>query len=80
MLDIVSKYYGLDLIATFITFLGTYYLGNQKRYGFLIILSGNVVWLAFGIWAQSLGIIIANIGLGALNIRGYQKWKKERIL
>lgn len=77
MIDIISKYYGLDLLATFITFLGTYYLGNKKQYGFLVILFGNLMWLIFGLWTESLGIIIANIGLGILNIRGYKKWHHD---
>lgn len=76
MLEIITKYYGIDIIATAITFAGIYYLGNKKRNGFIMTTIGNFLWLFFGLMTSSVGIIIANIGIAFLNIRGFYKWKK----
>jgi len=77
--ELLTQYYGVDLIATAITFLGIYQLGNKKRIGFIMTLIGNLMWLAFGVMTSSLGILIANLGLAMLNIRGYYKWGKTSL-
>lgn len=43
MFEIMSQYYGIDLLATAITFAGIYYLGNKKRYGFVMTFIGNIL-------------------------------------
>jgi len=76
MFEIISKYYGIDLLAMTITFIGIYILGNKNRYGFLIAISANIIWIIFGVLAETLGVIFANIALSILYLRGYIKWGK----
>lgn len=76
MFEILTKYYGLDLIAMGITSLGIYLIGNKKQSGFLLAIIGGMIWIVFAILTQTIGLIIANIILIMLNLRGYLKWKK----
>jgi hypothetical protein len=76
MEEIIYQYYGIDIIAALITFTGIYLLGDKNRYGFIVTLIGNIIWLFFGVMTSSIGILIANIGFALLNVRGYIKWKK----
>lgn len=78
MVEFLSHhYYGVDILSTTATFIGIYYLGNRKRVGFIMTCIGNILWLTFGIMTGSLGLIVANVGLAALNIRAYFRWKKS---
>lgn len=72
---LAGAYYGIDLLATAFTLIGIYYLGEKRHEGFLLTLCGNILWLLFGLITQSIGILIANLCIALLNIRGYYKWK-----
>lgn len=75
MLDFISQYYGIDLIATALTFWGLHKLCNKQKAGFTLGFIGNLLWLTFGFFTASAGLIIANLGLAFLNLRGLAKWK-----
>ena len=68
------QYLGLDWFAMVLTFSAIYLLGNKSRVGFLIMILGNVCWAAIGTWAHSYGMLLANLGFLAMNVRGYLKW------
>ena len=76
MLSWLSQYYGIDLLATAVTFLGIWLVGSKKKSGFLFSFIGNVLWLIVAWQAQSGGILIANIGIAVLNVRGYWMWRR----
>ncbi|MCW1930078.1 MAG: PnuC protein [Candidatus Kerfeldbacteria bacterium] len=76
MLSILTKYYGLDLLAMGLSFLGIYTIGNKQRYGFVIALCGNILWLTLGIITRSVGLIFANAVIAALYVRAYMRWQK----
>ncbi len=78
MIAWLSQYYGIDLLATVITFAGIWLLGNKYKLGFLFAFSGNILWLVIGLMIQSSGLLIANIGLALLNVRGYVKWRRAQ--
>jgi len=68
------QYLGLDWIAMLLTFSAIYLLGNKTRNGFLVMMAGNVCWSVIGVWALSYGMLLANLGFLAMNVRGYLKW------
>lgn len=68
----------LGVVAMFFTFLAIYLLGNKSRIGFLIMMSGNVLWCVIGVWAKSYGMLIANLGFCSMNARGFIKWTKPQ--
>lgn len=75
MHEFVSAYYGIDLLAMLMTFMGIYYLGNQNRFGFIAHILGNILWFTLGIMTQSIGLIVANIAFVLMSMRGYWKWR-----
>lgn len=68
------QYLGLDWLAMLFTFGAIYLLGSKSRAGFLVMMVGNLCWAVIGIWAQSYGMLIANVGFFAMNVRGFVKW------
>ncbi len=76
-IDFFIKFYGIDILAMFITFTGIYLIGNKKRYGFIIALIGNLIWVILGFWIQSVGLIFANIVIILIYIRNYIKWNNN---
>ena len=76
LLDILTNYYGIDILAMILTFTGLYLIGNKKKQGFIVASIGNITWVILGIFAQSIGLIFANIVIVILYIRGYMKWRK----
>jgi hypothetical protein len=70
----LSQYYGVDWLAMCLTFTAIYLLGGKRRAGFVVMMTGNLLWCAIGTWAHSYAMIIANLGFLAMNIRGYVKW------
>ena len=77
-MDSSLKYYGLDWIAMIMTFLSIYLLGKKNKYGFIFGLLANASWFGFGILAQSVGNMFANVILTILNVKGYRNWKNAK--
>ena len=46
----MTQYFGIDWLAMCLTFTAIYLLGNKSRYGFLIMMFGNLCWSAIGVW------------------------------
>ncbi len=76
MVDILTKYYGADIVAMMLTLVGIARLGEKKTSGFVLSIGGNMLWLVVGMYSQSAGTICANVVMIALNVRGYYQWKK----
>lgn len=70
------QHYGIDWLAMALTFFAIYCLGNKQRYGFCIMMVGNACWITLGFKFESLGMIAANIGFLAMNLRGFVRWGK----
>ena len=70
----MTDYLGLDWLAMVLTFSAIYLLGNKSRYGFLIMMAGNLCWSAIGVWAHSYAMVLANLGFFLMNVRGFVKW------
>jgi hypothetical protein len=70
----LTEYFGVDWLAMWLTFGAIYLLGNKSRWGFLVMMAGNIFWSAIGIWAHSYAMVIANLGFFSMNVRGFIKW------
>jgi hypothetical protein len=70
----LTEYFGVDWLAMWLTFGAIYLLGNKSRWGFLVMMVGNICWSAIGIWAHSYAMVIANLGFFSMNVRGFIKW------
>jgi hypothetical protein len=70
----LTEYFGVDWLAMWLTFGAIYLLGNKSRWGFLVMMAGNICWSAIGIWAHSYAMVIANLGFFSMNMRGFIKW------
>ena len=70
----MTQYFGVDWLAMCLTFSAIYLLGNKSRYGFAVMMLGNLCWAAIGVWAQSYAMLLANVGFFAMNVRGFAKW------
>ena len=70
----MTQYFGVDWLAMCLTFSAIYLLGNKSRYGFAVMMLGNLCWAAIGLWAQSYAMLLANVGFFAMNVRGFAKW------
>jgi nicotinamide riboside transporter PnuC len=77
-MESLLRYYGLDWAGMVFAFVSLYYIGKQRKRGFLIGIGGNIAWLGFAILAESLANLLANIIYIALNCRGFWKWKHEK--
>ena len=70
----MAQYFGVDWLAMGLTFLAIYLLGNKSRYGFAVMMLGNLCWAAIGMWAHSYAMVLANIGFFGMNVRGFARW------
>lgn len=73
----ISIYYGVDWLAMALTLIAIYYIGNKSKSGFLLMILGNIAWIALGFLSQSLAMILANILFAAMNIRAVYLWSDE---
>ena len=73
------KYYGLDWFGTLLGLASIYYLGQQREIGFVLRIVASIFWIAFGIVADTMAGVIANVAVIALSIKGIQEWRVSRI-
>ncbi len=77
MADIFAlNYYGFDYIAAICAIIGMFFLGNKKRIGFVLYLVATASGVVFAILAKSLPLIVTNIIMFIMNLRGFLLWKK----
>lgn len=78
ILEIMSKYYGVDILAMTLSFIGIYTIGNKQRYGFIIAMIGNMLWFTLGVLTKSIGLLFANFILALLYIRAFIRWDRDK--
>lgn len=71
------QYLAIDWLATLLTFLAIWQIGNKNKSGFVIMICANFSWIAVGYLSASIAMIIANAGLIAMNIIAIIKWSKD---
>jgi len=73
----ISIYYGVDWAAMTLTLLAIYYIGNKSKYGCVLMILGNIAWIALGFLSQSLAMILANVLFAAMNMRAIYLWTED---
>ncbi|MDT4839116.1 hypothetical protein FQZ97_728990 [compost metagenome] len=70
----------LDLLqwpAMLVTVLAAWLIGSQqetrRNLGFWVFLASNALWIAWGLHAQAWALILLQVCLAAMNIRGAKK-------
>jgi hypothetical protein len=74
----MTQYLGIDWLAMCLTFWAIYLLGTKNRYGFIVMMVGNLCWSAIRIWAYSYAMVIANLGFFSINARGISSGRHHR--
>ena len=69
-------YHGLDWLGTIAGLASIYYLGRQRRVGFVLRIIASLFWVAFGIVAGTVAGVIANIAVILLSFKGIREWKR----
>ena len=65
----------VDFIAAGFDLLGLHIIGNKRRFGFIINMIADLVWIYVGISSRLYGlVVIASVALG-LNMRNFLKWE-----
>jgi hypothetical protein len=63
--------------AMVVTLLSAWLVASQKKgrrqWGFWLFLLSNVLWIAWGLYANAYALITLQVGLAVLNIRGVSK-------
>ena len=72
--ELLTRYYGLDWVATAASLASIYTLGDGRRAGFSLGAVGAVLWCAFGVIVGSIAGALLNVLLFGLFVRGYRKW------
>lgn len=75
--DFLTNYYGIDILAMALTFIGLILIGNKNKFGFIFALLGNSIWIVLGFWIGSFGLLFANLVLIIIYIRNFIKWNKR---
>ena len=63
--------------AMVVTILASWYVGSRRdgrrHLGFWLFLASNALWLAWGVYAHAHALVVLQICLAAMNIRGALK-------
>ena len=70
-------YNGVDWLAMLLTLVAIYLIGNKARSGFILMIIGNLCWVALGVLSQSAAMIIANVVFAGMNVRAIILWSNE---
>ena len=70
----------IDLIqwpAMVVTVLASWYVGSRREerrgVGFWLFLVSNVLWVVWGVYAHAYALVVLQVCLAAMNIRGAKK-------
>lgn len=73
----------LDVLAAVCELGGAWAIGNRRRFGFVLNILGNICWiivaigLRLGLFETADGLILVCSILLIVNVRNYNKWRKE---
>ncbi len=72
-----SDYYGLDYLTATCVIAAMFMLGSKNRLGFILYSIASTSGIAFAVLAKSPPIIVTNIVMIILNVRGFLNWRKS---
>ncbi len=64
-------------LGNFLVILGTWQVGNKRRWGFLALLASCFCWGAVGYQKGMLDLVFIEAVLGIVSVRNYLRWKKK---
>ncbi len=73
----IFEHYTLDWLAMILTLLAIYLLGNKNREGFIVMILGNVLWIALGIFISSIAMIAGNFIFILMNTWCFIRWSAK---
>jgi nicotinamide riboside transporter PnuC len=71
------KHQGVDVLAQAFLLSSAYFLGNGRKYGFLLAMAASVTFVVFGLMIESHASVLANIIFFFLNLRGFLRWDQK---
>ena len=69
----------LSFVAPAITGLGLWFIGNKKKYGFLVGIAAELVWILLGLFSEAYGLIFWSLIFTFLYLRNYLRWSKKGV-
>jgi len=70
-------YYGIDWIGTVLGLASIYYLGQQRRLGFILRIIASIFWVLFGVMVGTPAGVIANLAVILLSLKGIREWSSR---
>ncbi len=71
-------YYGLDWLAMGLSLLAVWLIGDKNRWGFLVFICANLLWIPLGFTLlNSLGILLGNFFFLITNLRAFVRWNRK---
>lgn len=67
----------LDWSAFAVTLIGVWLLSEYKRSGFIVNGLGSLLWILVGLHTGLEGLLVLNIILFILYLKGYLKWSMK---
>lgn len=64
----------MDWSAFAFTLVGVWFLSKYKRSGFIINVFGSLLWVLIGLHSALYGLLVLNVVLLFLYLRGYLNW------
>lgn len=66
----------MDYAAAFLAVAGTWLLARKSWLGWPAYTLCSCLWIAWGLWHVSYGIVIQNAALLPFEVAGWWKWRK----
>jgi hypothetical protein len=67
----------LQWVAMVVTVLAAWFVGSslkrRRQFGFWTYLASNVLWAIWGISAQAWGLVVLQVFLAGMNVRGLRR-------
>ena len=66
-----------DWIAAGFELSGNWIVGNKKKFGFLLLIICNVLWVVVAIKMKVYGLLLVVVPAFGINVRNFLKWRKR---
>jgi len=67
----------LDFVAAAFELSGGWLVGSKKKFGFVLYLICNILWIIVAITSEVYGLLLVVIPAFGINIRNYYRWTKR---
>ncbi len=68
----------MDYIACLFEIVGAILLGNKNKWGFALLMIGNLFWFMTGCRIGLEGLIVVSAVFLLINVRNFIKWQREK--